>query len=240
MVAAGNCSNWTSKALHLAGLVDRPHTLPKSIFIDMFEEFVVRQNCADAKVVVYLQAESGKLSPTPTDPSQRRTPQRFDIVHGMCSPFMPVRQRLFWDILPYADAIVSIDDSAVFQAIAATEDISKGGRFELREGELAGGVGCLTVECVADSDESPGALAKVKHMLERAKGKISASARPGPGLRCSWYRYFLRWRLHTMMVGTCVVCYLLYGFPCEDSRWSALLARTLLALLGLVVHAAFA
>jgi hypothetical protein len=232
MVAAGNCSNWTSKALHLAGLVDRPHTLPKSVFIDMFEEFIVRQNCPDAKVVVYLQSKAGKLSPTPTDPSQRRTPRLFDVVHGMCSPFMPVRQCVFWDICPYADAIVSIDDSELLRAAEAP--------FELREGEPCGGVGGLTVAAASTAEGIDSSLVAVMQRVQSAKGRITVSVRPGPALRLGWYRYAVRWRLHTSMVVTCLVAYLCYGPPCSHSKGSALLMRILLAFIGLIIHAAFA
>eukprot|EP00192_Tetraselmis_astigmatica_P006261 CAMPEP_0117687576 /NCGR_PEP_ID=MMETSP0804-20121206/23221_1 /TAXON_ID=1074897 /ORGANISM="Tetraselmis astigmatica, Strain CCMP880" /LENGTH=448 /DNA_ID=CAMNT_0005499673 /DNA_START=162 /DNA_END=1508 /DNA_ORIENTATION=+ len=234
VVAAGNCSNWTSRALHMAGLVDRPHTLPKAVFIDMFEELVLRKNLPCAKVVLYRQAEAGKLSPTATDPSQRCTPRRFDVVHGMCSPLMYLRQPTFWDITPFADAEVTVDDSGIFGAVAT------GGSLSLCEGEPEGGVGKLKVQQRAGTQADGEALAAAAKRLEAAKRAVVARVSPGPAHRPRWYLHGLRWKLHSVSIGLCVALQLMAGYPRHDTPWSAFVARALLCLLGLVINAAFA
>ena len=97
----GNCSNWTSRALFLAGLLERVHLFPKAIWADLFENHVLggapRRKLTRPAEVVYFE----RAVKQPGRASRRAFP-------SVVSPIYLLRSFMYWRLPPFADAVVTV------------------------------------------------------------------------------------------------------------------------------------
>ena len=97
----GNCSNWTSRGLFLAGLVERVHLFPKAIWADLFENHVLggapRRKLTRPAEVVYFE----RAVKRPGQSSRRAFP-------SVVSPIYLLRSFMYWRLPPFADAVVTV------------------------------------------------------------------------------------------------------------------------------------
>ncbi|KAL1523693.1 hypothetical protein AB1Y20_018624 [Prymnesium parvum] len=102
---SGNCSDWVSRALFLAGLLRRPHTFPKAALADMVEEFILNQpkDAPLAEVVYVRQAEAGR---------RERKWQKSAVWRSLVAPLYWFKTCIYWDLEPFANAVVDVVDDA--------------------------------------------------------------------------------------------------------------------------------
>ena len=108
----GNCSNWTSRALFLAGLEEREHNFPKAQWVDLFENHVLDgtspHSCKPRAEVVYyhhIGVPLGWCAGCTTIPS----------------PIYCLRSLVYSDLLPFADAVVTCAEDASGKLVASIE-----------------------------------------------------------------------------------------------------------------------
>ena len=101
----GNCSDWLSRGCFLAGLLRRPHTFPKAAVVDMLETLILdRPRDAPAAQVVYFKQEP--------ESRRERKWQRVEVWQSLVSPLHILRNLVYWDLEPLADAVVTVSRTA--------------------------------------------------------------------------------------------------------------------------------
>ena len=98
---SGNCSEWLSRGCFLAGLVRRPHIFPKAALVDLIEQFILEQpsEMPRAEVVYVKQEEYSRRA---------RKWQRRTVWRSWTAPLHLLRNFIYWDLEPFADAVVQV------------------------------------------------------------------------------------------------------------------------------------
>lgn len=98
---SGNCSEWLSRGCFLAGLVRRPHIFPKAALVDLIEQFILEQPSERPWAeVVYLKQEA--------EACRARKWQRRTVWRSWTAPLHLLRNITYWDMEPFADAVVQV------------------------------------------------------------------------------------------------------------------------------------
>ena len=102
---SGNCSDWLSRGCFLAGLVRRPHTFPKAALVDIIEHFIFEQPAKTPHAqVIYLKQDP--------EACRARTWQRRAVWRSWTAPLHLLRNIIYWDLEPFADAVVQVQRTA--------------------------------------------------------------------------------------------------------------------------------
>ena len=98
---SGNCSEWLSRGCFLAGLVRRPHIFPKAALVDLVEQLILEEpSDAPRAEIVYLKQEE--------EARKARTWQRRTVWRSWVAPLHLLRNLIYWDLEPFADAVVQV------------------------------------------------------------------------------------------------------------------------------------
>lgn len=97
----GNCTEWLSRGCFLAGLVRRPCVFPKAALVDLIEQLILEQPPDRPRAeIVYLQQEP--------EARAARKWQRRTVWRSWTAPLHVLRNVIYWDIEPFADAVVRV------------------------------------------------------------------------------------------------------------------------------------
>jgi len=109
-VISGSGAQYVAQTLFGAGLLDRTHTMPKAVWVDLFESQLIEgASGKNGAVVYYKQAESGMHRLQGTGKSKWWWPwsgprtQRYRIVRSFVSIFQLYRSWVYWDMERFAD-----------------------------------------------------------------------------------------------------------------------------------------
>jgi len=103
-IERGNCARWTSKGLLKAGVVTKSTMWPKSVWINMFENYETTQvkRQSNLHVVSYRRIKHAKLS------------YGVDAIPvTLVAPLQTIRSFLYYDLDSFADVIVEVPDGTI-------------------------------------------------------------------------------------------------------------------------------
>ena len=107
----GNCANWTSRALNLAGITATTHQFPKAIWVDIFQQMCLESTPERAKVVYFHRYKPGSGSPS----------SRTRVCPGLVSPVYCLRDCVFQSLVKYANIEVYLQEDENGNLVAKSE-----------------------------------------------------------------------------------------------------------------------
>lgn len=115
----GNCAKWISEGLKKANVCTATKTWPKSILIDIFENYNKDKFKSDINIVCYQQPEHSILE------YGYRKITLFESV----APFQPIRDYIYSNLLSYAKCIVTIPNDDIKAKITINLNTIKPNKF---------------------------------------------------------------------------------------------------------------
>lgn len=115
----GNCAKWISEGLKRAGLCTATKTWPKSILIDIFENYNEQNYNSDVNIICYQQPTHSVLT------YGYRKITLFESV----APLQPIRDYIYSDLGSYAKCIVKIPNDSIKAEIILNSSTAKPNKF---------------------------------------------------------------------------------------------------------------